>query len=293
MPHIRDPFVEKPSWLTVTAPPQAAIDRMYRLLEEGSLNTVCDWANCPNLGECYHRGTATFMILGAVCTRNCAFCAVPSGKPEPIDEQEPRHVAEAVKRLGLKHVVITSVTRDDLPDGGASHFAATIQQIRQSSPGTTVEVLIPDLQCHRESLRVVVQARPDIIGHNLETVARLSKIVRHRARYERSLQVLQTIKQLASEIYTKSGLMLGLGETEEELVQSLKELRAVGCDFLTLGQYMQPTDQHVAVVEYIPPEKFGYYHEIALRLGFLGVVASPLARSSYHADEMIEDIKLG
>ncbi|WP_003545145.1 lipoyl synthase [Desulfotomaculum nigrificans] len=280
----------KPPWLTVMAPPAEVLERMYRLLREGKLNTVCDWANCPNLGECYRRQTATFMILGNICTRNCSFCAVPKGKPEKVEAKEPVRVAEAVADLGLKHVVITSVTRDDLPDGGAGHFAATVREIKYLNPDTSIEVLIPDFKGDRVALRTVVEAAPDVIGHNLETVPRLYRRARAMARYDRSLQVLETCKKLNKNIFTKSGIMLGLGEQEWEVRQTLQDLRQIGCDFLTLGQYLQPTLNHIEVVEYVPPEKFNYYREMAMEMGFVRVVSSPLARSSYHAEEMLVDL---
>lgn len=278
----------KPSWLTVPAPPPEALDRMYRLLARGKLNTVCDWANCPNLGECYREGTATFLILGHVCTRNCAFCAVPGGKPEEPAAGEPAGVARAARELNLRHVVVTSVTRDDLPDGGAGHFARTVREIKKQCPGVTVEVLVPDFGGNTGALKQVVAAEPDVIGHNLETVPSLYPAVRPGAGYRRSLRILGAIKEYNRGIFTKSGLMVGLGEKEAELVPVFRDLREAGCDFLTIGQYLQPTSGHYPVVEYVPPEKFGRYRELALEAGFSRVISAPLARSSYHAHEMLQ-----
>lgn len=279
---------ERPPWLTVTAPPPETVDRMHYLLKLRKLNTVCDSACCPNLYDCYSRGTATFLILGRICTRDCAFCAVPGGRPEEPEAGEPKNIAKIVRHLGLKHVVITSVTRDDLPDGGAGQFVKTINEVRRLCPGTSVEVLIPDFKGSPEAVGMVVGAGPDVIGHNLETVPGLYGKVRHQASYARSLEVLAAVKQINKNIRTKSGIMLGLGEKEGELVQVLRDLRRVRCDYLTLGQYLRPTAEHCEVAEYVPPEKFDRYRDIALEMGFARVISAPLARSSYHADEMLK-----
>ncbi len=281
----------QPPWLITAAPQPAMMERMCRLLEQGGLSTVCEWANCPNIGECYGRGTATFLILGRTCTRGCAFCPLSKGKPASPDEAEPKNVAKMIHSLELGHVVITSVSRDDLPDGGANHFARTIEAIKKHSHGTSIEVLIPDFKGSRKAIEIVAGAGPDIIGHNLETVPRLYREVRPGAGYALSLEVLALIKQIDKKIWTKSGLMLGLGEEEEELFKTMQDLRQVRCDFLTLGQYLQPTAEHHAVVEYIPPEKFDHYRDIALEMGFLRVLSCPLSRSSYRAEEMLSGLK--
>lgn len=277
----------RPTWLTVTAPPPEMVDRMHFLLKLSKLNTVCDSACCPNLYDCYSRETATFLILGRICTRDCAFCAVPGGRPEEPDATEPENLARMVRHLGLKHVVITSVTRDDLPDGGAGQFVETINAVRRLCPGTSVEVLIPDFKGSPEAIGMVVGAGPDVIGHNLESVPGLYGKIRHQASYNRSLGVLATVKQINENVKTKSGIMLGLGEKEEELMKVLQDLRRVRCDYLTLGQYLQPSPYHWEVAEYVPPEKFDRYRNIALEMGFLGVMSSPLTRSSYRAGEMM------
>lgn len=280
---------ERPPWLTVPVPEAGALDSMEALLRRGELYTVCEGAMCPNMGECFGRGTATFMILGRTCTRNCRFCAVYKGRPESLKRSEPFKVGEAVVKLGLKHVVITSVTRDDLADGGAGHFALTIKAVYNLSPGTSVEVLIPDFLGSVEALRLVTGARPEIIGHNIETVPRLYSRVRPQADYRRSLEVLDRVKGLDPGISTKSGIMLGLGETESEVVEVLKDLREAGCDFVTLGQYLQPTKQHLPVKEFITPEAFEKYGRLAKEMGFSHVVSTPLARSSYHAEEAVKN----
>lgn len=260
---------------------------MEAMLRRAELYTVCEGAVCPNIGECFGRGTATFMILGKTCTRNCRFCAVNKGRPEHPSRNEPLMVGEAVVKLGLKHVVITSVTRDDLIDGGAGHFAHTIRAVHNLSPETSVEVLIPDFQGQVWALKLVTKARPEIIGHNVETVPRLYSLVRPLADYRRSLEVLAKVKQLDSNISTKSGIMLGLGESESEVIEVLKDLRDVGCDFVTMGQYLQPTKKHLPVQEYITPEAFADYGRRAGEMGFSHVISTPLARSSYHAEEAV------
>jgi len=251
------------------------------------LHTVCEEARCPNVGECFQNGTATFLILGDVCTRACAFCAVTSGRPGGLDAAEPLKVAQAVSRLGLRHAVVTSVTRDDLPDGGASVFAATIRAIRRLSPGTSVEVLIPDLQGSHDALAKVMAARPDVLNHNLETVPRLYRRVRPKAVYGRSLELLARAGQVDGDAITKSGLMVGLGEEREELLAVMAELVAVGCQVLTIGQYLQPTPRHLPVARYYHPDEFAGLAREGRRLGFRHVESGPLVRSSYHAERQI------
>lgn len=290
MDNLQDKLI-RPPWLVTIAPLPEKMERINSLLKQGELSTVCDWANCPNIGECYGHGTATFLILGRVCTRGCAFCPLQGGNPEQPDEAEPENVAKTVQRLGLKHVVITAVSRDDLPDGGASHFARTIQEIKRICSDTSIEVLIPDFQGSSEAINIVTSAHPNVIGHNLETVPKLYEKVRSKANYARSLDVLAQIKQSNGKIWTKSGIMLGLGEKDEEVLQVLHDLRSVNCDFLTLGQYLQPTGSHFEVVEYVPPDKFKRYEEIALEMGFVRILSCPLARSSYRAEEMLRGLK--
>ncbi|HHW07551.1 MAG TPA: lipoyl synthase [Clostridia bacterium] len=273
----------KPKWLKVKIENLQQIKETKEMLQRLSLHTVCQEALCPNLVECFGRKTATFMILGKHCTRNCTFCNVTKQKPEAVDPLEPEHVAQAVVELGLKHVVITSVTRDDLPDGGAGHFAAVINRVREVAPGVTVEVLIPDFQGSEEALLTVIQAKPEIINHNVETVPRLYPAVRPLADYHRSLELLANVKK-HSTIYTKSGIMVGLGETQAEVEEVLKDLRSMDCDLLTIGQYLAPSAKHHPVVEYIEPAQFDEYKRIAEELGFKYVISKPLARSSYHAD---------
>ncbi len=258
------------------------------LLRDLNLHTICEESGCPNISECFARGTATFLILGDVCTRNCRFCGVKKGRPMALDEDEPQHVAEAVRRLGLKHAVITSVTRDDLEDGGAAYFAKTIEAIKTLTPQVTIEVLIPDFQGNKEAIKTVVEAGPDIIGHNVETVPRLYPKVRPKANYRRSLEVLETAKKLDSKLYTKSGLMLGLGERASEVTQVCQDLRAVNCDFLSLGQYLPPKRSAYPVKEYIFPQKFDSYKKEALKMGFLYVASGPFVRSSYLAEEYLK-----
>ncbi|MCK4591063.1 MAG: lipoyl synthase, partial [Candidatus Latescibacteria bacterium] len=253
----------------------------------------CESARCPNIAECFGQGVATFMILGDVCTRNCRFCAVNSGTPPALDSDEPHRVAQAVQKLDLSYVVITSVTRDDLPDGGAGHFAETIQQIRIAMPHTPIEVLVPDFQGSRGALQTVVGAQPEVLGHNVETVPSLYRTVRPEARYARSLKLLELVKNLDSRIYTKSGLMLGLGESKEEILSVLEDLREAGCDILTLGQYLRPSKTHVEVKRFVPPEEFQEYKTAAVQLGFPAVAAGPFVRSSYRAGEFWEKARDG
>lgn len=279
------PAEGQPEWLwrRASVEAEAAAERMEGLLADLRLHTVCQEARCPNLAECFGRGTATFLILGDVCTRGCRFCAVARGQPGALDPEEPERVAEAAARLGLRHVVVTSVTRDDLPDGGAGQFAATIRAVRRRLPEASVEVLVPDFQGSLASLETVLEAGPDVLNHNLETVPRLYPRVRPGARYRRSLGLLAWSKGQAPGVVTKSGLMLGLGERVAEVVEVLRDLREAGCDLVTLGQYLQPTDRQLLVVRYVPPEEFVWYEEKARRMGFRGAVAGPLVRSSYRA----------
>uniref|UniRef100_A0A7V4TJG7 Lipoyl synthase n=1 Tax=Candidatus Caldatribacterium saccharofermentans TaxID=1454753 RepID=A0A7V4TJG7_9BACT len=278
-----------PPWIRRRFPPQEEWERVERLLRSLSLHTVCESARCPNLGECFRRGTATFLILGDTCTRSCRFCAVKKGIPLPPDPEEPRRVAEAARTLSLHHVVVTSVTRDDLPDGGAEHFAKTIQAIRECLPQATVEVLVPDFQGSAEALEVVLAARPDVLNHNVETVPRLYPLVRPQADYARSLELLRRTRARYPGILVKSGLMVGLGETQKEVEAVLWDLKEVGCDVVTIGQYLRPTAWHLPVAAYVPPEVFAYYREYALRLGFRGVASGPFVRSSYRAEEFVRE----
>ena len=275
-----------PEWLRFQLPFTQGFGETRALLEELQLHTVCQSAKCPNHWECWSKGTATFMIAGDRCTRACGFCAVKTAKPLPLETDEPARVAEATRRLRLKHVVVTAVARDDLPDGGADHFRRTIEQVRQLNPQTVIEVLAPDFLDNDAAIDVVLAARPDIYNHNLETVRRLTPGVRHRATYDRSLSVLAKVKaRRGDSIVTKSGLMLGLGETPEELDTAMADLRAARCDMLTLGQYLQPTLQHLPVVEFVSPARFAHYKTVAEERGFIHVASGPMVRSSYHADE--------
>lgn len=280
----------KPDWLKVrfgAGPAYARIDRLHR---EGGLHSVCRSAACPNQGECWSRGTATFMILGESCSRDCGFCNVRHGSPAPLDPTEPQRVAEAIALLELRHAVITSVTRDDLADGGAAVFAELTRLLRARAPSCRIELLIPDLEGRRESLATLLEPPPDVLGHNLETVPRLYPQVRQGADFRRSLALLGQARELAPALLTKSGLMLGLGETAEEILEVCAELRHVGVSLLTLGQYLAPTRRHHPVVRYLPPEEFAELRDSALRLGFTHVEAGPLVRSSYHADQAFEGI---
>jgi len=261
------------------------------MLDSLNLHTVCESATCPNVGTCFSEGTATFMILGDFCTRNCGFCSVKHGTPLSVDPEEPLHIAQASKMLNLKHVVITSVTRDDLPDGGAKQFADTIRQINQHLPDTSTDVLIPDLRGLKENLEIVVEAKPDILAHNLETVPRLYKTARQQANYHVSLHILEWTKEIDSTIYTKSGLMLGLGETREEVLKTMEMLRHVKCDFLTIGQYLRPTSENIEVVEYIHPDVFDQYKEDGEKMGFRYVASAPFVRSSFHAEEALKHVQ--
>ena len=275
-----------PEWLRIRLPTTDGFSHTRALLDELKLHTVCQSAKCPNHWECWSKGTATFMIAGDRCTRACGFCAVSTAKPFPLEADEPGRVAEATHRMGLKHVVITAVARDDLADGGAAHFVSTIRAVKKLNPHTVIEVLTPDFNDRDDAIDSVLRAGPQIFNHNLETVRRLTPAVRSRATYDRSLSVLRKVKARGgASIYTKSGLMLGLGETEPELHQALNDLREAHCDILTLGQYLQPTLHHLPVVEFVPPEKFAAHGQRARELGFVHVASGPMVRSSYHADE--------
>jgi lipoic acid synthetase len=275
-----------PEWLRITLPTSDSFARTRGLLDELKLHTVCESAKCPNHWECWSKGTATFMIAGDRCTRACGFCAVSTAKPLALEVDEPARVAEATRRMKLKHVVITAVARDDLKDGGAEHFRQTIEKVRELNPGIVIEVLVPDFLDNDVAIENVLAANPHIYNHNLETVRRLTPSVRHRATYDRSLSVLKKVKEKRGDtIYTKSGVMLGLGETEEELLQALSDLRNSNCDILTLGQYLQPSLKHLPVVEFVTPAKFAEYKLRAEEMGFVHVASGPMVRSSYHADE--------
>jgi lipoic acid synthetase len=279
-----NPARRKPDWIRVKAPTHPVYFETRQLMRDNRLVTVCEEAACPNIGECWSQRHATMMIMGEVCTRACSFCNVATGMPNPLDAEEPRRVGEAVAKLGLRHVVVTSVDRDDLDDGGATHFAHTIRAIRQNAPGTTIEVLTPDFLRKPGALEIVVEARPDVFNHNLETVPRLYPAIRPGARYFASLQLLARAKQLDPDLFTKSGLMVGLGEEKGEILQVMDDLRAADVDFITLGQYLQPTVKHAPVAHFASPEEFSAYAAAARGKGFLMVASSPLTRSSYHAD---------
>ncbi len=293
-PHLRhpekannpvQPAPRKPDWLRVKAPMSREYQETRDLMRRLNLHTVCEEAACPNIGECWKQKHATVMILGSVCTRACAFCNVATGKPDQLDPHEPEHVAEALAELALSHVVVTSVDRDDLDDGGAGHFARVICAIRARAPGTTIEVLTPDFLRKDGAIETVVEARPDVYNHNLETVPRLYRPVRPGARYFASMRLLARVKELDPAMFTKSGIMVGLGETHEEVLQVMDDMRAAEVDFLTIGQYLQPTPRHHRVDRFVPPQEFAEYRQHALGKGFLMVSASPLTRSSYHAGD--------
>ena len=275
--------IKKPKWLRVKLPIGENYRKVRSLVDEHKLHTICESGSCPNMGECWGEGTATFMILGNICTRSCGFCAVKTGKPEEVDAYEPGKVANSVKIMNVKHAVITSVDRDDLKDGGSEIWAQTVRAIRKQSPGTTLETLIPYFAGKWENLQVIIDVAPEIISHNLETVRRLTKQVRIQAKYDRSLELLLRLKK--GGMHTKSGLMLGLGESEQEILETMQDLRNVGVEVLTLGQYLQPTLKHLPVVEFINPEKFEYYKIKGLEIGFRYVESGPLVRSSYHAEK--------
>ena len=276
-------FPKKPDWLRVKLPVGKDYLHVRKTVDTHKLHTICESGNCPNMGECWGAGTATFMILGNICTRSCGFCAVATGRPKQADPEEPKRVAESVRLMNIKHGVITSVDRDDLKDGGSLIWKQTIEAIRKASPQTTLETLIPDFQGKWENLQNIIDIRPEIVSHNLETVRRLTKQVRVQAQYDRSLEVLSRLKKAG--LKTKSGIMLGLGETEEEVLEAMDDLRKAGCDILTLGQYLQPTKQHLPVVEFIHPDQFSKYQKVGLEKGFRYVESGPLVRSSYHAEK--------
>ena len=280
----------KPPWLRTSLPKGAECRAVRKLLRKNSLHTVCEEALCPNIWECFSRGTATFLIMGSLCTRGCRFCAMSRGKPAPPDPEEPSRVAGAARKLGLDYVVVTSVTRDDLSDGGASFFSDTITKIREDVPGACVEVLIPDFQGDTEALASVVSARPDVLNHNVETVPRLYPAARPDSSYRRSLALLERVKKDVPEIPVKSGIMLGLGETSKEIRQTLRDLADAGCDILTLGQYLQPSEENLAVERFVHPDEFDAWRVAALEMGFSGVVSGPLVRSSYRAGELYKTV---
>ena len=284
--------MNKPEWLKAKAYPEA-IDEMEHLLRSMHLHTVCENAACPNIGSCFQQQTATFMILGTVCTRGCRFCNVTGGIPQSVDENEPENVAKAVERLELKHVVVTSVTRDDLPDGGAAQFKKVINAIKRRMPDSTTEVLVPDFMGNKTALKTVLQAAPDILNHNVETVPRLYQRVRPDAVYKRSFQLLEHAKEINKDIFTKSGIMVGLGETESEVKAVMDDLIAVGCDVLTIGQYLRPSQAHIPVSAFIPPEQFKAYKETAYQKGFKFVASGPLVRSSFDALSGIKALRKG
>ncbi len=280
-------MVVKPEWLRVKAPQWERVGNVKEILRDLALNTVCEEASCPNIGECFNAGTATFLIMGPACTRACPYCDIDfEKKPKALDPTEPTRLAEAVRRMALNHVVITSVNRDDLPDGGASQFVRCIEAIRTLSPQTTIEVLIPDLCGNWDALEAILQAKPEVLNHNTETVPRLYRRVRPQGNYPRSLELLERTHELALGIYTKSGLMVGLGETDAEIREVMQDLRAVHCDILTIGQYLQPSQKHLNIAEFITPAQFDAWREFGESLGFLQVVSSPLTRSSYHAEQV-------
>ncbi|HZY31580.1 MAG TPA: lipoyl synthase [Candidatus Methylomirabilis sp.] len=280
----------KPAWLKVTAPGGPQYLKLRRLVREKKLHTICEEAHCPNIGECWEQLTATFLILGDICTRNCGFCAVTHGKPTELDLAEPERVAQAIHRLGLEHAVITSVNRDDQIDGGSAIFAAVIRRVRELSPGCSIEVLIPDFRGSEAALRTVVEAAPDILNHNIETVPRLYPEVRPGSRYERSLQLFATARRMAPGLVTKSGIVLGFGEEPEEVLQTMADLRQVDCDILTVGQYLRPSRQHLPIRRYYAPEEFRELKVIGEEMGFTHVEAGPLVRSSYHAKGQAEGV---
>jgi lipoic acid synthetase len=281
----KETTLRKPEWIRIKLPTGQETAKIKQLLRESDLHTVCEEAACPNLAECFKHGTATFMIMGDLCTRRCPFCDVAHGKPKPLDENEPRSLADAVQKMALKYVVITSVNRDDLRDGGAGHFAHCIKEIRIQTPQTKIEILVPDFRGRIEKAVEILAAQPcDVFNHNLETVPRLYEKARPGADYQGSLELFRKFHEAKPNVPTKSGLMLGIGETEEEVVQVMKDLLAVGCSMLTLGQYLQPSKDHLAVEEYVTPQQFDRYAQIAKELGFKQVASAPLVRSSYHAD---------
>ncbi len=286
-----NPVARKPGWIRVRMPSSRQFNETRRVVREGGLSTVCEEAACPNLGECWARRHATFMILGDICTRACAFCNVATGKPGALDGDEPRRVAEAVSRMKLKHAVITSVDRDDLPDGGAGHFAKTIRAIREAAPEVSVEVLTPDFRNKPGALEKVMEARPDVFNHNLETVPGLYPAIRPGARYYHSLRLLERARELDAEVFIKSGIMVGLGETRPQVLQVMDDMRCAGVEFITIGQYLQPTPKHAPVEKFWTPEEFRELEQAAWSKGFLMVAATPLTRSSHNADADFEKLR--
>ncbi|NJM29401.1 MAG: lipoyl synthase [Rhizobiales bacterium] len=285
------PVLRKPEWIRVKAPGSAAYAETQRIVRENQLVTVCEEAGCPNIGECWSKKHATFMIMGDTCTRACAFCNVKTGLPGPLNPHEPAHVADAIARMGLSHAVITSVDRDDLADGGADHFVGTIKAVRAASPATTIEILTPDFLKKEGALEKVVHARPDVFNHNLETVPGLYLKIRPGARYFHSLRLLQQVKELDATMFTKSGIMVGLGETREQVMQVMDDMRSASIDFITIGQYLQPSRKHAAIDRFVTPEEFKAYETMAYAKGFLMVSASPLTRSSHHAGEDFDRLR--
>ena len=282
----------KPDWLRVKAPQWERVGNVKEILRDLALNTVCEEASCPNIGECFNAGTATFLIMGPACTRACPYYDIDfEKKPQPLDPTEPTRLAEAVRRMQLNHVVITSVNRDDLPDGGASQFVHCINAIHKTSPHTTIEVLIPDLCGNWQALEIILQSQPEVLNHNTETISRLYSRVRPQGNYKRTMELLQRSRQISPSIYTKSGIMVGLGETDTEIRQVMEDLRAADCDILTIGQYLQPSRKHLQVSNFVTPEQFAAWQTFGENLGFLQVVSSPLTRSSYHAEQVRELMK--
>ena len=282
---MNEPVQRKPEWLKIKLPKGTNYSEVKRIVQQHNLHTICTSGKCPNMGECWAAGTATLMILGNICTRSCKFCATQTGKPLPVNPDEPNHVAESIRQMRLKHTVITSVDRDDLPDKGAGHWASTIKEVKKVNPSTTIEVLIPDFDGIQELIQQVIDAKPDLISHNLETVRRLTPLVRSRAKYETSLGVIRTIHQAG--VIAKSGIMVGLGETRDEIMETMDDLLKAGCSVFTIGQYLQPTHSHLPVETYIHPDVFEEYRLIGLKKGFRFVESAPLVRSSYHAERHI------
>ncbi|UUV17296.1 lipoyl synthase [Fusobacteria bacterium ZRK30] len=286
---MKDSRVAKPEWLKINLGSVKGFQNIENILKELNLKTVCKEANCPNRAECYSSGTATFLIMGGICTRKCKFCNVKDGSPKSLDIDEPKHIAEAVKKLKLNYVVITSVTRDDLADGGAGHFSEVIKEIRKIDKDVRIEILIPDLKGSEDSLKIVLKAMPEVLNHNIETIPRLYELVRPEAEYNRSLEILKMSKAIDPKIKTKSGIMLGLGETREEVIEVFKDLRKNSCDLLTIGQYLRPSAEHYPMSEYVTPEEFEWYKQKAEEMGFEGVASGPLVRSSYKAWQLYND----
>ncbi len=287
-PQVQAQFERKPGWLKVQAPGGQAYGEVRRLLTDLRLHTVCEEAHCPNVGECWSHKAATFIVMGDICTRNCAYCAIAHGTPDPLDPEEPRHLAMAVAEMRMRHIVVTSVDRDDLPNGGAEHFAAVVAETRRLSPGTSIELLIPDFKGSEAALRIVVEAKPDILNHNLETVPRLYRIARPGGRYERALELLARARRMDPAMLTKSGIMVGMGEEWDEVVTAMRDLREVGTDILTIGQYLRPSKTHLPVARFYTPDEFAQLKALGDELGYRHVESGPLVRSSYHAWQQAE-----